>query len=574
MIAEISRGDFMEIGTRLARLRKEKGLTQAELAEQLFVSSKTVSKWENGYGYPDIESLPRIAAALGVDTDFLLTGKTKLVSAPEKKRDAEAPERDEGKKGVFRLYLWQATLNNFSFWIILLSVFSLLLAIIGGPLDFRTEDGSGTMTMLAFLYRSITDNVSIGGNADGWLIALTFAWLFFFLFLVVLFVWEIYLSLKGTNEYFLKQSIIRFVGTSFLFLAAFLYAIIFNKLQGEVVFVPNVLFALLFVCTFIQLLLNILVTKHNKPLKRLKGIAALGLCACILCSFVFCFVPRKIVADTLEESTLQIGDWDLQAFKKSGSSGTDHYTVESLLAICANVRIEQIAFVLRDEILSQVETIECSEKFVQTSYQGGAYYNFFEIGFSVCTEEGVPLPDFSGPLLLYGPKGEEVSYTLRQNSIQLLEEQGQEYGMLFGGATGLEGDVSDHEFDFYINRPITFKRVSELNDCSAIVYYSLGIYREEGYDKESGEPMYLQDSFSEQELFPKDGWLSVPVYLTKDRMAEGLTREGAVCLRFVVERTFSLRPNAYFVFETDVGEISISFRMENEFLIANYLTAR
>ena len=69
----------------------------------------------------------------------------------------------------------------------------------------------------------------------------------------------------------------------------------------------------------------------------------------------------------------------------------------------------------------------------------------------------------------------------------------------------MEGDVSDHEFDFYINRPITFKRVSELNDCSAIVYYSLGIYREEGYDKESGEPMYLQDSFSEQELFPKDG---------------------------------------------------------------------
>lgn len=140
MIAEISRGDFMEIGTRLARLRKEKGLTQAELAEQLFVSSKTVSKWENGYGYPDIESLPRIAAALGVDTDFLPTGKTKLVSAPEKKREAEAPERDEEKKGVFRLYLWQATLNNFSFWIILLSVFSLLLAIIGGPLDFRTED--------------------------------------------------------------------------------------------------------------------------------------------------------------------------------------------------------------------------------------------------------------------------------------------------------------------------------------------------------------------------------------------------------------------------------------------------
>lgn len=42
----------MTIGTRIAYLRKKQNLTQAELAALLFVSPKTVSKWENGYGLP------------------------------------------------------------------------------------------------------------------------------------------------------------------------------------------------------------------------------------------------------------------------------------------------------------------------------------------------------------------------------------------------------------------------------------------------------------------------------------------------------------------------------------------
>lgn len=61
-------------GTMIRRLREERKLTQAELAEKLKVSDKAVSKWETGRGYPDITLLEPIADALGISVMELLTG--------------------------------------------------------------------------------------------------------------------------------------------------------------------------------------------------------------------------------------------------------------------------------------------------------------------------------------------------------------------------------------------------------------------------------------------------------------------------------------------------------------------
>ena len=55
--------------------RKEKGLNQIQLGEMLNVSNRTVSKWENGDGYPDITLLPEIAKCLDISIDRLLTGE-------------------------------------------------------------------------------------------------------------------------------------------------------------------------------------------------------------------------------------------------------------------------------------------------------------------------------------------------------------------------------------------------------------------------------------------------------------------------------------------------------------------
>ena len=61
-----------EFGSRVAQLRKIKGITQAQLAEMLNVSNKTISRWETGDGYPDISLLKPLAMALGVSIDYLL----------------------------------------------------------------------------------------------------------------------------------------------------------------------------------------------------------------------------------------------------------------------------------------------------------------------------------------------------------------------------------------------------------------------------------------------------------------------------------------------------------------------
>ena len=60
----------------IKRLREAKGVTQAELAEQIGVSSKAVSKWETSKGLPDISLIEPLSHALGVSVMELMSGET------------------------------------------------------------------------------------------------------------------------------------------------------------------------------------------------------------------------------------------------------------------------------------------------------------------------------------------------------------------------------------------------------------------------------------------------------------------------------------------------------------------
>ena len=73
----------MEFSEKLQELRKSRGLTQEELAKELYVSRTAVSKWESGRGYPGIESLKDISEFFSVSIDDLLSGE-KLISIAEK----------------------------------------------------------------------------------------------------------------------------------------------------------------------------------------------------------------------------------------------------------------------------------------------------------------------------------------------------------------------------------------------------------------------------------------------------------------------------------------------------------
>ena len=82
--------DNQKFGTFLTALRKEKGITQKELAEKLFVSDKAVSKWERGASTPNIGLLLPLAELFGVTVPELLRGE----------RETAAPAPDAGSPSV------------------------------------------------------------------------------------------------------------------------------------------------------------------------------------------------------------------------------------------------------------------------------------------------------------------------------------------------------------------------------------------------------------------------------------------------------------------------------------------
>lgn len=67
--------DKLSVGRFIAQQRKAKGLTQKQLADELNVTDKAVSKWETGRSYPDVETLERLSAFFGVTVNDVLSGK-------------------------------------------------------------------------------------------------------------------------------------------------------------------------------------------------------------------------------------------------------------------------------------------------------------------------------------------------------------------------------------------------------------------------------------------------------------------------------------------------------------------
>lgn len=89
------------LGKRIAALRRDKGLKQDDLAQQLGVTPQAVSKWENDQTCPDITLLPQLARILGVSVDELLSGKAPEEEPPVKVLPVE--QRKDWKDMVLRI---------------------------------------------------------------------------------------------------------------------------------------------------------------------------------------------------------------------------------------------------------------------------------------------------------------------------------------------------------------------------------------------------------------------------------------------------------------------------------------
>ena len=100
------------IGVQIAKLRKEKNITQEELAKKLDVSAQAVSKWENG-GSPDLELLPKIADYFGVSIDYLFSrGQIKADAGFTQKDFLERLDALQKQISENSLYLYNDTIKS------------------------------------------------------------------------------------------------------------------------------------------------------------------------------------------------------------------------------------------------------------------------------------------------------------------------------------------------------------------------------------------------------------------------------------------------------------------------------
>ena len=105
----------MTLGENLQNLRKEAGLSQEQVAQQLFVSRQTVSKWENNLAEPGVENLKALAGLYGVTLDRLVGMEpppplqSSTYSLPTRSGKCKAPGRPGAKKRIcnrFQIMRW------------------------------------------------------------------------------------------------------------------------------------------------------------------------------------------------------------------------------------------------------------------------------------------------------------------------------------------------------------------------------------------------------------------------------------------------------------------------------------
>ena len=83
----------MELSSQMKKYRTQAGLSQDALAEKIFVSRQTISNWETGKNYPDINSLLRMSEVFGVSVDVLLKGDVEEIREMIQKEDQKEFEK-------------------------------------------------------------------------------------------------------------------------------------------------------------------------------------------------------------------------------------------------------------------------------------------------------------------------------------------------------------------------------------------------------------------------------------------------------------------------------------------------
>ena len=119
----------MELGGQIKRHRTRLGLSQEELADRIFVTRQSVSNWENGRTYPDLQSLLRLSDLFGLSLDELIKG------------DIETMKEEINKLEIQKMNRWGG----------ILALLMLTLMLLPAPL-LKLLDTSGFLLVMAPLF--------------------------------------------------------------------------------------------------------------------------------------------------------------------------------------------------------------------------------------------------------------------------------------------------------------------------------------------------------------------------------------------------------------------------------------
>ena len=111
--------DQQKIGSFISSCRNEKGLTQAQLAEMLGVSDKSISRWENGRTMPDISLYEPLCQALGIQVSELLYAR----------KMTESEKAEQGAKSALSIFKTKSQLETFGIFTELLIVVGIVITI-------------------------------------------------------------------------------------------------------------------------------------------------------------------------------------------------------------------------------------------------------------------------------------------------------------------------------------------------------------------------------------------------------------------------------------------------------------
>lgn len=566
----------MSIGKRILDLRKKRALTQAELAGLIFVSPKTVSKWENGYGLPDIKMLPKIAEALDVDCNYLLTGDITLPTKAEESRPIESQVKpthknneDEIPANAYRLRLYQVTHNHLTKWVLLVNILVLILAIVCGPIDLKLghSNGYGSTTVLAMLYEQIT----VSSFSNSWVNAICVAWIIVLTYTVLSSIIMIIGTMNGTNEYYVKTAMAQFIAIFCVFVLSVIGSSLSNLYEGETVVRIDIPFICMLVLASVQLMLNILISKHGKPIKWFKCFAAIAIAFLVAAASVGYGIPNGVARQTIDESTVAFSEAELEVRERrvqSFDTSWYEYSGSCVIAVKANAKVTYLYDgTVKFATGNYIQTLFVNNEYLKTKYVDKNYCSFFKVSFTASGKDDKEAPEriekfnLSFSVIDGGKVFELTTNTeiLRDNTVDFAE------------ALRIGGELETGRFNAIYG--VYLKKEAHITGWEAPPATDLAVYTSSVEYTVSGEvggkDVFIPEYTSDWKSLKNYGE-DIAIPLKWQKYGGNYAEVGIVQIKIEVLTLNSLKQTARVKLFTDIGTVIISLPIDVNYVIDSY----